>query len=48
MKNLIDIHTHSVSCSHAYSTIKENYDRAKELGFTYMALVNMDMLWMQV
>ena len=32
MKDLIDIHTHSVSSGHAYSTLQENLQIAKEKG----------------
>ncbi len=32
MKILIDTHTHTVSSGHAFSTLKENIDYAKEMG----------------
>ena len=33
MKALIDLHTHTLVSGHAYSTIKENVEAAKKLGF---------------
>ncbi|EPZ60553.1 PHP domain protein [[Clostridium] sordellii ATCC 9714] len=30
MKALIDLHCHTVASGHAYSTLKENIDEAKE------------------
>lgn len=35
MKNLIDIHTHTVSSGHAYSTLQENIAEAKKGGLCY-------------
>ncbi|WP_099202974.1 phosphatase [Miniphocaeibacter massiliensis] len=32
MKNLMDLHTHTIACSHAYSTLNENIARASEIG----------------
>ncbi|NMB09451.1 MAG: phosphatase [Tissierellia bacterium] len=32
IKNLIDLHTHTTFCNHAYSTFKENLSAAKEKG----------------
>lgn len=31
-KNLVDLHTHSIFCNHAYSTFKENLEGAKNKG----------------
>ena len=38
MKDLIDIHTHSISSGHAYSTVQENLQIAKEKGLKYYGL----------
>lgn len=38
MKDLIDIHTHSISSGHAYSTLQENLQIAKEKGLKYYGL----------
>ncbi len=35
MKNLLDLHTHTLSSGHAYSTLRENIAAAKEKGLTY-------------
>ena len=35
MKNLIDLHTHTVLSEHAYSTFLENVTHAKEIGLKY-------------
>lgn len=32
MKNLVDFHTHTLACNHAYSTLKENIDYAQKMG----------------
>ncbi|MDO5689320.1 MAG: phosphatase [Tissierellia bacterium] len=32
MKNLVDLHCHTLSCGHAYSTIGENIQEAKKKG----------------
>lgn len=38
MKALIDLHTHTISSGHAYSTLKENIEGAKENGLKVMGL----------
>lgn len=38
MKDLIDIHTHSISSGHAYSTLQENIQAAMEKGLKYYGL----------
>lgn len=38
MKNLIDIHTHSISSGHAYSTLQENVFEARKKGLIYYGL----------
>jgi putative hydrolase len=38
MQNLIDVHTHSVLSTHAYSTIWENVKIAKEKGLKYCGI----------
>ncbi|MEG0296123.1 MAG: phosphatase [Clostridium sp.] len=38
MKVLIDLHTHTISSGHAYSTVKENIDGAKENGLMILGL----------
>ena len=40
MKDLIDIHTHSISSGHAYSTLQENLQIAKEKGLKYLGKYN--------
>lgn len=35
MKNLVDLHTHTVFSNHAYSTLSENIDQAISLGLKY-------------
>lgn len=30
MKNLIDLHTHTISSGHEFSTLKENIDEARK------------------
>lgn len=32
MKNLMDLHTHTIQSVHAYSTLRENAKRAREMG----------------
>ena len=32
MKALMDLHTHTISSGHAYSTLKENIEEAREKG----------------
>lgn len=36
MKNLIDLHTHTISSGHAYSTLQENIIGAKQRGLKYI------------
>ncbi|MFV0380277.1 MAG: phosphatase [Anaerorhabdus sp.] len=38
MKNLIDVHTHSISSGHAYSTIQENIEQASIKGLKYYGI----------
>lgn len=40
MKILTDLHTHTVACCHAYSTIKENAAAASEKGLEMIALTD--------
>lgn len=40
MKILIDVHTHTVSSGHAYSTIDENMKAAGEKGLTTLAMTD--------
>lgn len=38
MKNLIDIHTHTLSSGHAYSTLQENVFEARKKGLVYYGM----------
>jgi len=38
MKLLIDMHTHTIASSHAYSTLQENVAVAKEKGLTHLGI----------
>lgn len=38
MKELIDLHCHTISSGHAYSTVKENIDSANEKGLKYLGV----------
>lgn len=38
MKLYMDLHTHTVAGGHAYSTLKENIEAAKEAGLVYLGL----------
>lgn len=38
MKIIADTHTHSIACSHAYSTVSENIHAAREAGMLYLAM----------
>lgn len=38
MKVLIDVHTHTISSGHAYSTLQENVQVAKEKGLKYYGM----------
>lgn len=38
MEELIDLHCHTVSSGHAYSTVKENIDSAIEKGLKYLGV----------
>ena len=38
MRELIDLHTHTVSSGHAYSTVKENIDSARDKGIKYLGI----------
>lgn len=37
---LADMHTHTIASGHAYSTVKENIDAAKEAGIKYLAITD--------
>ncbi|MEG0693975.1 MAG: phosphatase, partial [Oscillospiraceae bacterium] len=38
MRELIDLHTHTISSGHAYSTIKENIDSGSYRGLKYLGI----------
>ncbi|SCJ50680.1 Probable phosphatase YcdX [uncultured Clostridium sp.] len=38
MKPIIDLHCHTIASGHAYSTLKENIDEAKEKGLKYLGV----------
>lgn len=38
MRTLIDLHCHTVSSGHAYSTVKENIEEAKAKGLKYLGI----------
>ena len=38
MKPIIDLHVHTISSGHAYSTILENVIAAKEAGLKYVGI----------
>ena len=38
MRELIDLHTHTISSGHAYSTIKENIDSGSYRGLRYLGI----------
>ena len=38
MKAFIDLHCHTISSGHAYSTVKENIDSAAEKGLRYLGI----------
>ncbi len=38
MELCMDLHTHTIACGHAYSTLKENIEAAQEAGLTYLGL----------
>ncbi|MBP3399897.1 MAG: phosphatase [Erysipelotrichaceae bacterium] len=38
MKNLLDLHTHTISSGHAYSTLQENVSAAKAKGLKYYGM----------
>lgn len=38
MKIYMDLHTHTISCGHGYSTLKENIEAAREAGLSYLGL----------
>jgi len=40
MRILTDIHTHTLACTHAYSTLKENIDAAKAMGLEAIAITD--------
>lgn len=40
MKILVDVHTHTLSSGHAYSTINENMQAASEKGLTALAITD--------
>ncbi len=37
-KIFMDLHTHTVACGHAYSTLQENIDRACAIGLKYLGM----------
>ncbi len=38
MKYVMDLHTHTIACGHAYSTLQENIARAQEIGLKVLGL----------
>ena len=40
MKFVADMHTHTIACTHAYSTITENAGAAAERGLSYIAMTD--------
>ncbi len=40
MKLIADLHTHTLACTHAYSTITENAKAASEKGLAYLAMTD--------
>ena len=40
MKFVADMHTHTIACTHAYSTITENAKAASERGLSYIAMTD--------
>lgn len=38
MKFIADTHIHSIASNHAYSTIMENIEAARQKGLVYMAM----------
>lgn len=40
MKFVADMHTHTIACTHAYSTITENARAAAERGLSYIAMTD--------
>ncbi len=40
MQIIADLHTHTISCGHAYGTVLENIDYAKENGLKYIAITD--------
>lgn len=40
MKFVADMHTHTIACTHAYSTVTENAKAASERGLSYMAMTD--------
>ena len=38
MKLIADTHTHTIASNHAYSTVLENIEAAKERGLLYLAM----------
>ncbi len=38
MNIYMDLHTHTLSCGHGYSTLKENIEAAKEVGLMFLGL----------
>lgn len=38
MKAIIDLHCHTIASGHAYSSLKENIDEAKEKGLKYLGV----------
>ena len=40
MKIIADMHTHTVASTHAYSTIKEMAEAARDAGLEYLAITD--------
>ena len=40
MKNLLDLHTHTISSGHAYSTLAENVTASKAAGLKYYGIAD--------
>lgn len=38
MKYVMDLHTHTIACGHAYSTLQENIAKAREMGLKVLGL----------
>lgn len=38
MKAIMDLHTHTIACGHAYSTLAENIEQAQQIGLQFLGL----------